>query len=325
MKKLLVLTLVVAMAFFGTNAFAGALTGVNLDATAGPKFDASIKTNGSLIPTWGGISSGVAISGGASELNAAGGVLFGSAYINSENDPAISNAVSGAESNSFKTGGGFIGPNGTVGTNASAGGSAVNSLTVGVKGLGLVGGEFHGAAGEATAVQSALANIGPLNATQGHTDVQGAQGGIGGYIGIAGAAFCGTAHADASLLIEGESNVVSGRTGGISNGGVYESLSSAGYVTTDVTASKNTSRTGLGAAAVTGGWIAGGALTMDAHQTGNFQPSSANATAVGTYGSSGNMNKSYSGSAIGGVATQITQYPNAVMVQSSGYMAVTSN
>jgi len=330
-KSLLALTLSVALMFGVGNAVAGfgGKLNVDLESTAGPMVDTDSAFTGSLIPTWGAESHGGAISGAFSETDAKGRFLFGSGYINSAQDPADANAAAGAETNSssYRDGFLFFGANGGVATDASAFGSTDNDLKLGMKALGYVAGDFHAITGEATAAEAGAINLGP--ATFGTTNVKGVQGGIGGYEANLGVIALGTAEATVNLFIAGETNVRSDRTGSIVNTqglgkGVREGLSSAGYVATTVESNVVTDRSGFGIVCVDGGFIAAGSLELNANQVGYIHPSSANASASGSYAGSKDIGKDYQGIAQGGTATQITQYENAVVVQSSGYMSVTS-
>jgi hypothetical protein len=314
-----IITLVAALCFVSGLAFAGGSAVLNLDNTAGPITDSSAKIVGNIFPLYGGITGGVAIGGAAASLDAKGKTAQGITSIKGSEL-----AYGAADSNSFKSGGGFFNPNATIGTEASAAGAVASHLEVGALGLTLSTGSFTGITGEATAAGAGIANAPFWNATQGHTDVQGAQAGAGGYIGGAGAFLIGKSTVDASLAIEGQSNVISARNGSFVPGGITEGFSSAGAVGTEVKSDVTVKNLGLATGGVIGGWTAGGGLSMDASQSGNFQPATASANAAGIYNGSGALGQNYSGSAVGGVATQITQTGNSALSSSSGGMVVKS-
>ena len=310
MKK--IITLVAAFCFVSSLAFAGAIAGLNLDNTAGPILDASGAAKFNLFPLYGGVTGGVAAGGSVNSLDAGGLVILGTAKVTGNEI-----AAAGASSSSYGGGLTVFQPNAAIGTNASAFGSSVSYLKTERTGLALAAGTFSGQVGEGSGAAAGIINAPILNATNGHTDVQGAQGGIGGYTGLA----AGNAEIAVGMSIAGNSNVASGRTGGsVPGGGYTEGLGSEANVGTIVTSDVN--KTGLSGAI--GGYAVAGGAGMDASQVGKFQPATASANAVGAYVGAGPLGTNYQGSAIGNVSTQITQYPHAVVSQSSGSMGVTS-
>ena len=319
MKK--IITLVAAFCFVSSLAFAGAIAGLNLDNTAGPILDASGAAKFNLFPLYGGVTGGVAAGGSVNSLDAGGLVILGTAKVTGNEI-----AAAGASSSSYGGGLTVFQPNAAIGTNASAFGSSVSYLKTERTGLALADGTFSGQVGEGSGAAAGIINAPILNATNGHTDVQGAQGGIGGYTGFATTGIVTkTSEIDVNMAISGQSNVASGREGAIVSTpglgvGIQEGLGSVANVGTIVTSDVN--KTGLSGAI--GGYAVAGGAGMDASQVGKFQPATASANAVGAYVGAGPLGTNYQGSAIGNVSTQITQYPHAVVSQSSGSMGVTS-
>jgi len=322
MKK--IITLIAALCFVSSMAYAGAIAGLNLDNTAGPIADLSGTAKLNVFPLYGGFTIGGAVGGAVNSLDAGGLVILGTAKVT-----GTETAAAGASSSSYGGGITLFQPNALIGTNASAFGSSASALKVEKTGIAGAAGTFSGQVGEGSGAVAAIGNAPIWNATNGHTDVQGAQGGIGGYTGFATTKLLGSNNAEvkADIAIAGQSNVVSERNGAIVytpglGFGITEGLGSAAGVTTDVTS--NVSKTGTGLGGAIGGYAVAGGAGMDASQVGKFQPSTADANAIGVYSGAGPLGSNYSGAAIGGVQTQITQYPHAVVSSSSGSMAVKS-
>jgi len=332
MKKLLVLTLVVAMAFFGTNAFAGAKWDASVGAIGGG-FDADL----TVIPGV-GAAGGIAAGGGIAGAQGKGGIVFGKAggelsatgggLANSETfvEPifSLNGPWSGWTPASITIGV-------ALGSDSQAEGVAAASGKVGVKGfLGAGYTTIGGIGGEFTADASYVSNE-FLSFSDGKTYGLAGQGSAGAFAGAAGAAtLIGKAKAevDAEILMAGNSGSSSYRATTIGNGYVTEELGTNVYAGTQVLSSKSINSPevylAIGVAGVEGGWIAGGAVktaTIQTNPTGG-----AYATASGSYHGSGQLGSNYEGSAEGYSRTSNTVVSgmNGSINSASAGMQVTS-
>jgi len=312
MKKLLVLTLVVAMAFFGTNAFANdfpsATGNLKTGAVAGSAvFDSDVAPNGFIESLGFGIAGG---NGGAFGISGAGGIGH------SEAKGGVKWGTAGA--NLTATGGGLTAtdsylipfPNGllSIGIGSRSVTQAVAGATADANAKGLIGGvtsEIGGIAAQGTLNGSYLSeDAWGVMKTDGFTGGIAGQGSIGHFEGkaLAGSIlwFPGSTHLNANVDMLGESVSESYRYIKIDGSTRTEGFGNSVGAWTEIDSSMDSS----GIACLQGGFVAGGtAKSLTVQSNGN---GGAMAYAVGNYSGSGNLGTNYQGSAVGYTATSIT-------------------
>jgi hypothetical protein len=347
MKKLLVLSLVAAMAIFGTNAFADVIGGFGaaVQAKSGAvDFDAKLIPNGGAF--------GISGAGGLAAGQTAGGVAIGAAEGAFESGqiygwigPKWYNwgwktiTLGGAEGDLYSVAGGWtkteaykydpgIGDK-SIGVGSYSDNYAVTggALHVGAWGLAGSAGVIGGVAGQGSLDASI---IGPSPKfgwdSNGVSAGVAGQGSVGGFYGAAGTVLIGEADIQAQIDMWGYSRSESYRAiEWLGNGVKTETMGSNVMAQTMVTSYANEEYHGLATGFVNGGWVAGGIAASKTVQATPYGV--AKAGAIGTYSAAGELGCNFNGSAVGYTQTTATQTPGyrgSIMTSQAG-MQVSNN
>jgi len=346
MKKLLVLTLVAAMAFFGTNAFA------TDDCNGGPECSAQGNFSINTFAAGGGLdlhgvllTKGYPVSGAAGGVSAAGGIGFGNADGGFKSfrfwGKTITLGSAGAEL--YSAGGGQVlvdqaytmnkhqvedmfDPSADfdkaigVGSQSHAVAVTAGNIKVNAKGLALSYGTIGGAAGQVTADGSFVLDSPKHFQSKGISFGVAAQGSLGGFLG--GAATFGYGDADVGADITMNGWTISESYRAIS--GDTEIMGTNVLTQTMVDSNVHNDANYLAVGYIEGGWVAGGVAASGTVQATDY--GIAKAGAIGTYKASGELGCDFNGSAVGYTQTSATQtsgYRGSIMTSSAG-MQVTS-
>ena len=341
MKKLLVLSLVAAMAIFGTNAFATDNCNGSPECSAEGNFAINTFAAGGGLDLHGAlITKGYPVSGAAGGISAAGGIGIGDASGSFESFTfgrrhPITITLGGAGAELESRGGGQVMVDDAGTFNPHVGDKSVGvyshsntvattagNLKVNAVGAAYSAGIIGGAAGQFSADGSI---IGPSPLPQwksvGVSGGIAAQGSAGAFLGYAGTGLYGSADVGAEINMGGDTYSDSWRAidGNTELMGTNVSAKTAVYSDSHV----DTHAFAIGG--VEGGWVAGGIAASKTVQATPYGV--AKAGAIGTYSAAGELGCNFNGSAVGYTQTTATQTPGyrgSIMTSQAG-MQVSNN
>jgi len=342
MKKLLVLSLVAAMAIFGTNAFATDNCNGSPECSAEGNFAINTFAAGGGLDLHGAlITKGYPVSGAAGGISAAGGIGFGEAQGSFESyklpwwlgGKTITLGSAGAEL--YSRGGGqvLIDDAGTfnpgigdksvgVYSHSNTVATTAGNLKVNAVGAAYSAGIIGGAAGQFSADGSI---IGPSPLPQwksvGVSGGIAAQGSAGAFLGYAGTGLYGSADVGAEINMGGDTYSDSWRA----IDGNTELMRTNVSAKTAVYSDSHVDTHAFAIGGVEGGWVAGGIAASKTVQATPYGV--AKAGAIGTYSAAGELGCNFNGSAVGYTQTTATQTPGyrgSIMTSQAG-MQVSNN
>ena len=335
MKKLLVLSLVAAMAIFGTNAFATDNCNGSPECSAEGNFAINTFAAGGGLDLHGAlITKGYPVSGAAGGISAAGGIGIGDASGSFESFTfgrrhPITITLGGAGAELESRGGGrvmvddagtfnpYVGDKSVgVYSHSNTVATTAGNLKVNAVGAAYSAGIIGGAAGQVSLDGSVITGSPkyPWKSDAVSFGLAG-QGSAGAFLGLAGTGLYGDAEVGAFINMGGNTYSRSYRA----IDGNTEIIGSNVGASTWVVSDSHVDTNGLAFGAIEGGWVAGGVAA-----SGTFQATPygvAKAGAFGAYSGSGELGCDFNGSAVGYTQTTATQTPDyrgSIMTSSSG-------